>query len=418
MWEVEGSAGTERTAEGRMRILITAWNRAVIGGTEKYLQALVPRLLKRGHAVAMLFEFDAAEDQPMIVESAADRPFWIWEDLRPSRGIWKKIEAWKPDIVYSHRLLSLDLAKMLLERYPSVLFAHDYLGTCISGRKCHTFPQAKPCNRTFGTPCLLLYYPCRCGGLNPLLAWRRYKSEMERKSQLANYQAILVASTHMYCEFEQHGVSASKLHLVPLPIPDPAPESPMRSPSSLPSKILFMGRLMDFKGVDYLIQSVPKASRQLGRRLELTVAGDGPRRQHLEQMATKLNVEVHFTGWIESRRKWDLLREADLLAVPSFWPEPFGLVGPEAGWLGVPAVGYAVGGITDWLIAGQSGELAPGAPPTVQGLADAIERALREPSHHARLSRGAREVSRQFTMEKHLASLEPILRSAGRPPAG
>jgi glycosyltransferase involved in cell wall biosynthesis len=397
-----------------MRILIAAWNAAVIGGAEKYLQALIPSLLRRRHAVAMLYEVHPVSCLPTIVWQ--DGPVWFWEDQRHLPGLWQEIGAWKPDIVYSHRVLSLDLTKALTERYPSVLFAHDYLETCISGRKCHMFPQAKPCHRTFGKPCLALYYSRRCGGLNPLRAWRLYEYAIRRNSQLANYQAILVASTHLYREFEQHGVSSNKLHLVPLPVPDPAPYGPLRTPTCLPSKILFMGRLTDLKGVDYLIQSVLKASRQLGRQLELTIAGDGPQRVQLEHLATKLKVRVHFTGWIESHRKWDVLREADLLTIPSLWPEPFGLVGPEAGWLGIPAVGYAVGGITDWLIAGRSGELAPGDPPTVQGLADAIERALCDPRHHAQLSRGAWELSRQFTMEKHLARLEPILRNAGRAP--
>ena len=106
------------------------------------------------------------------------------------------------------------------------------------------------------------------------------------------------------------------------------------------------------------------------------------------------------------------MRQADLLAVPSLWPEPFGLVGIEAGCFGLPAVGYAVGGIPDWLIPGQTGELAPGDPPTVEGLAEAMARALADPEHHARLSRGAWELSKQFDTPRHLAMLEPILSAA------
>jgi glycosyltransferase involved in cell wall biosynthesis len=389
-----------------MRILIAASNRAVIGGAEKYLQGLIPGLLRRGHALAMLNEFDSVPGQTTVDPPGAGLPVWFWEDLRRSPEHWERIEEWRPDIVYSQGLLSVDLEKLLTERYPTVLYAHVYLGTCISGGKCHSFPQVEPCHRRFGPACLALYYPRRCGGWNPLRAWQLYESQSQRNSQLPDYRAILVASTHMYREFEKHGVSQANLRLVPLPIPDPAPYGVARTGTGLLGKILFMGRL---------IQAVPRAAQQLGRPIELTIAGEGPQSEQLQALARKTSVEVNFTGWLDSRRQWDLLRQVDLLAVPSLWPEPFGLVGPEAGRLGVPSVGYAVGGITDWLIPGESGELAPGNPPTVEGLADAIERALRDPSHYAKLSRGALEMSRQFTLEKHLASLEPVLEAACGP---
>jgi glycosyltransferase involved in cell wall biosynthesis len=126
-------------------------------------------------------------------------------------------------------------------------------------------------------------------------------------------------------------------------------------------------------------------------------------------LAREFQVRAEFTGWLGSAEKLELLRQSDLLAVPSLWPEPFGLVGIEAGCVGLPAVGFAVGGIPDWLIPGYSGELAPADPPTVEGLAEAIVRALSDPTGHAKLSRGAWEVARRFTLASHLAKLEPIL---------
>jgi glycosyltransferase involved in cell wall biosynthesis len=123
-------------------------------------------------------------------------------------------------------------------------------------------------------------------------------------------------------------------------------------------------------------------------------------------------VAATFHGWVDREQRDRILGAADLLAVPSLWPEPFGLVGVEAGRLGLPAVGFAVGGIPDWLIAGKTGELAPGDPPTVAGLADAIVRALRDPVHHAHLRRGAWEHARPFTIASHLDRLEPILAGA------
>jgi glycosyltransferase involved in cell wall biosynthesis len=103
---------------------------------------------------------------------------------------------------------------------------------------------------------------------------------------------------------------------------------------------------------------------------------------------------------------------ADLLAVPSVWPEPFGLVGIEAGCVGLPAVGYATGGIKDWLIPGVSGELAPGRRPNSKDFAAAIVRALSDDTRLQNLRIGAWQTAQGFTPEDHLKRLVNILNMA------
>jgi glycosyltransferase involved in cell wall biosynthesis len=257
--------------------------------------------------------------------------------------------------------------------------------------------------------CLLLNYPRRCGGLHPVHTWWNYRQHSQFHARLGDHQSVLVASTYMHRELARHGVSVDKLHLAPLPTTDVVPDPIPPAPKLLTGNILFVGRLTDLKGVHYLIQAIPKAASKLSRSLRLTIAGDGPERAKLQNLAAGLGVEVEFTGWIHTRQKADLMRESDLLAVPSLWPEPFGLVGIEAGSLGLPAVGYASGGIPDWLVPGETGELAPSDPPTVDGLSDAIVRALASPEHHARLGLGAWKMAQRFTLENHLALLEPLL---------
>jgi glycosyltransferase involved in cell wall biosynthesis len=107
------------------------------------------------------------------------------------------------------------------------------------------------------------------------------------------------------------------------------------------------------------------------------------------------------------------MERADVLAVPSLWPEPFGIVGIEAAAYGLPSVGFATGGIPSWLRPGVSGELAP-VPPTVQGLADALARALRDPKHLDSLRLGAWRVAREFSFERHVNGIEAALGDAAR----
>ena len=172
-----------------------------------------------------------------------------------------------------------------------------------------------------------------------------------------------------------------------------------------------VGRLVGLKGAELLLHAIPKAASNLNRPLRLTIAGTGPEEAHLRDLATDLNQEVQFCGWLNQPQLTALMRESDLLAIPSQWPEPFGLVGLEAGCVGLPAVGYDVGGVRDWLTPGLSGELAPGDPPSIGGLADAIVRALQHSDHNERLRLGAWETSKRFDLSSHLTKLEAVFES-------
>lgn len=123
-------------------------------------------------------------------------------------------------------------------------------------------------------------------------------------------------------------------------------------------------------------------------------------------------------GWVDAAELTTLMRQADVLAVPSTWPEPFGIVGIEAGCVGLPAVGFAVGGILEWLRPGISGELAPAAPPAARGLAAALERALALPEHHQRLREGAWRTARSYTAQSHLEALDDAFSGAVREKRG
>ena len=395
-----------------MKILIATSNRNVVGGIETYLQSLIPALLRRGHQVAMLYDHPAV-GSVTVDPPEAQLPAWNSDRLVRQPELWREVLEWKPDVVYAHGLTSLEADRILQENYPVVNYAHAYWGTCTTGQKCHSFPNPRPCERTFGPTCLLLHYPRRCGGLNPAVAWKLFQFEKARNARLTEYRAILVASRHMYNEYAKHGVDTARLHLVHLPLTAPGSETlpARRNPAG---RLLFVGRLNALKGAGFLLKAIPEAEKKLGRSLTLTLAGDGPELDQLRGLARRTGAAVEFGGWVNTSRKIALMRESDLLVVPSVWPEPFGMVGIEAGSHGLPAAGFAVGGIPDWLIPGRTGELAPGDPPTVQGLADAIVRALGNPDHYFNLCQGAWELSRQFSMEQHIAHLERILADCTR----
>jgi glycosyltransferase involved in cell wall biosynthesis len=392
-----------------MRVLIATSHRNMVGGAEKYLQAVIPALLRRGYSIGLLHQYPVRPGIESVDTHDQGLAGWCSAELGHQATL-RSLAKWAPDVVYSQGLEDTQLEDALASRYPAVLYSHTYVGTCVSGRKCHSFPQIRPCGRTLGPECLVLYYPRRCGGLHPGTMWRMFRQQSQSRAGFAQYRAMLVASSHMRREYEQHG--APRVHLLPLPITGGMPNTAAPSPRVPQGRLLFLGRLVDVKGACHLIRAVPQAAQSLGRTLTVTLAGDGPERANVQRLATQLNVNVVFSGWLEGQQKLELIRQADLLAVPSLWPEPFGLVGIEAGTFGVPAAGYAVGGIPDWLIPGESGELAPGDPTTVAGLADAIVRALADPVHYNKLRYGAWAKSKQFSLDNHMDALEKVLAAA------
>jgi glycosyltransferase involved in cell wall biosynthesis len=303
----------------------------------------------------------------------------------------------------------LEVDEALLRDGPVVKMMHGYFGTCVSGQKAFLAPRPAACARICGPACLLLYAPRRCGGLRPLVAVSSYRWASRQRSLFSRYRSLVVASTHMRDEYLAHGVPPDRVHAIPLfaTAPSrPAAEGP-------PVDVLFLGRMTNLKGPAILLDAVQEASKILRRRVSLVMAGDGPLRGALQNAATKMpNVDAAFPGWVDAGARAALFARSALLAVPSVWPEPFGLVGLEAAAFGVPAVAFDVGGIREWLTDGSNGLLVAAADSGALG--GAIASLLRDPAEHARLAAGARAVSARLTPERHLTRLEAVLDRARR----
>jgi glycosyltransferase involved in cell wall biosynthesis len=172
------------------------------------------------------------------------------------------------------------------------------------------------------------------------------------------------------------------------------------------------------KGADLLMDALAHAAGLLGRELRAVIAGEGPERRELEARATALReagrLSVELPGWIDADARDALLARTRVLAVPSRWPEPFGLVGLEAGRFGVPAVAFDVGGIRTWLTADGNGVLVAPADGAA-GFGAALASVLRDASARERLGAGARAAADRFSAAAHVTELERLL-SACRSP--
>jgi glycosyltransferase involved in cell wall biosynthesis len=320
------------------------------------------------------------------------------------------MRRWAPDLLYSHGLEDARLESQVLDVAPAVFFAHSYYGTCISGAKTWQFPVVRPCTRHFGPPCLLHFYPHRCGGLNPVTMVRDYGRQATRLGLLRRYAAVVTHSRHMRDEYLRHQLS--RVEALTFPVTATGSGVGNRPPSESLA-LAFVGRMDRLKGGDLLLEALPVVRRTLNRPLHVVFAGDGPELNAWRSEAARLvkgdpGLGIQFPGWLTRAGIDDLLDHSDLLVLPSVWPEPFGLVGLEAGLRGVPTAAFATGGIPDWLTDGVNGFTAAGERPAPAGLAGAIVRCLRDPEIHGRLRKGAAQVAQRFTMATHLRELLPV----------
>lgn len=389
-----------------MRILIAHEAPAGGGGVETYLEALMPALAVRGHQLAFLHHNSRAQQGPTRLDDPEFESASVADD-----GLDAAIahmREWRPDVCFSHNMGPLEVEERLASTWPTVKMMHGYFGTCIGGQKAHTFPGVVPCSRQFGAPCLALYLPRRCGQLRPLQMFTEYAWAKRQRALLKTYSHVVVASAHMSREYSRHGVSADRLTVAPL-FPTAGDVASMR-PVPERTSILFMGRMTKIKGGAALVAAVAEAARLTGTRMRLVFAGDGPEQPHLRALARDLPIEVSFPGWLTGAARVAAFRAATLVAVPSLWPEPFGLVGLEAAAHGVPAVAFDAGGIGEWLRDNEGGRLVRERDP--RGLGRAIAEICSDRYELIRLGEGAQRAARMFTRDSHIAVLERVFARA------
>ncbi len=106
--------------------------------------------------------------------------------------------------------------------------------------------------------------------------------------------------------------------------------------------IVFVGRLVSDKGVDVLLRAL-SLLRQT--QANLTIVGTGPEDESLRRFARELHLDVTFAGAKSGTDLAETLNRHRLMAIPSRWPEPFGVVALEGIACGCVPVGSEQGGL-------------------------------------------------------------------------
>ena len=345
------------------------------GGQNAHVAELAAALTAAGHEVRVYTRRDSGDLPDVVpvngfdvVHVPAGPPVPLPKDeLLPFMGdfaAWMTVEwtsIWRPDVAHAH-------------------FWMSGLAAMTAGRACEV-----PVVQTFHA---LGSVKRRHQGAADTSPPRRIAFERQLGRAV---DRVVVQCRDEIRELVMLGVPRSQMVLIPSGVNTGRfhPDGPAQ-PRGAEPRILTVGRLVERKGFEDVIRAlavVPQA--------ELVVVGgapDGhdPYADRLREVAGQCGVagRVRLAGAVPARDMPRWYRSADVLAAAP-WYEPFGLTPLEAMACGVPVVATAVGGLTDTVLDGVTGDLVPARDP--RALGEALRRLLADEMRRHSYAAAARD---------------------------
>jgi glycosyltransferase involved in cell wall biosynthesis len=384
------------------------------GGVERYVAALLG-----GDTPGMEHFVVTHAAGPCPIAGRWPSASWPWLSAEvPPLPLATRAEA-EDDVALFHGLPSREAWRRISGRgMASAVFCHDHEWWCPSAARYYA-RTSRICTITASTTsCALRYHALGCGSLRPTRTVEGFRRAAWGRSLLGTADAVFVASAFMLAEAVRHGAPAARSHLVPLPVAwhsDPSdadctsagttdPDSDRRSPPI----VLCASRLTPLKGIDELLRAF--AAMRVPAKLVLAGAGNAAARLRRLTETHPARDRIIFAGHLDTDALRAAFARAAVVAVPSLWPEPFGLVGIEALAAGRPVVASGTGGMADWALKRLGVQTArPGDP---AAFAAALDRSLSEPVWAERARRvGAPWVAERHGMAAHVRAMASALAS-------
>ncbi|MFH1905667.1 MAG: glycosyltransferase [bacterium] len=156
--------------------------------------------------------------------------------------------------------------------------------------------------------------------------------------------------------------------------------------------VLFVGRLLEIKGVRLLVE----ASRKLEKNIYISIVGDGPLEDELRTEA-ECNNRLIFEGKVNNKDLNIYYNAADIVIVPSIYEEGYGRIILEALSCGTTVIASKRGGIMEAL----TQKVGILIKPTVENIVNSIDEVYQNEEKRAALSSCAREYALKNFNEKN-----------------
>ncbi len=379
-----------------MRVLLVTDSAEPVGGVERIVFDERAALTARGHEVELLaiasVESGGAPVEWLAGPKSPTRTRRLLTQLHnPGAGrlIDRALGTFEPHLIHFHALNDLSASVLSAARaVPAVLTLHDY--ALFYPLLHRVLPDEPFCN--VGT------FPCCFGH-----AHARYIFELVRthrhRARLADLQAVIAPSRYVLRVAQAMGVGNAVLCPNGIIVSGEVQEPRQRHP-----EILYAGRLEHEKGVLALAEAFEIVADSLPSA-RLVFAGIGTAQGSLAAFAasSRHHSRIELLGRVTHDELARRQASCRILAMPSLWPEPFGLSGLEAMAYGTPVVGSGRGGMSDWLKAGDNGLIAD--PLDTPAFAAALARLAVDNALFARCSEAARLTAVPYGVDAHVDAL-------------
>ncbi len=364
------------------------------GGVGAHIEASAAALTQRGVRVSVVAARIESDERIPGVE--------VHHSPKLFKSEFSMEERFGESLASSHSVIHLNqidepgVVEFLQRLSPVLISAHGYLA-CTSG--VHYFRPGQECRRAHGPGCIA-HLPRCAHTRDPRKLPASYRQAGLALQALR--QADLAVSYSSAVDRHLEINSVTRRRLVPYCPTVNAKSATLQGPRR---RVVCAGRVVTPKGVSTLIRAAQLVDA------DFIVCGDGWQLPAMRKLAIKLGLRerVTFTGWLDPDALAQELANASVVVIPSWWPEPFGLVGIEAFAAGRPVVASDTGGIGDWLDDGVSGLMVPAGDEAA--LARALDELLDDPERQDAMGAAGRAAtSARFSVEHHV---EAILEAYG-----
>ncbi|MBD3178865.1 MAG: glycosyltransferase [Candidatus Latescibacteria bacterium] len=391
------------------------------GGDSVYMFNLSGLLREKGHQVAHF-----SMNHPQNIESeyegyfTSELDFPALLDRRSLSAGWKVltrsiynreardrmlslIDDFKPDIAHFHNIhdhLTTSILDPLSQRgVPVVWTLHDYRPVCpnsnfLSGNQiCERCLPGKFYN--------IFLHRCKKQSVAASLVAMLASYSDRMRGVYGRVRRFIAPSGFMKSKLSEGGIESERISV----LPNFMDTGDYGVSDREGDYIIYFGRLSFEKGVDTLLRAFRGVES-----VRLVVAGEGPERKNLQELAAELNLaSVEFAGFIKQPELRELVAESRFVILPSRWYEnlPFSVM--ESMALGKAVVASEIGGIPEMVEDGVNGLLFP---PEDQGrLREALQKLLAEPGTRKDMGRlGRKKAERLYSSEVHYQGIIDIYR--------
>ena len=330
-----------------MKILMLTWEYPprIVGGIARVVHDLSKRLIKDGHEVTVITYKEG--NVPYFEDDKGVKVYRVDNYMiNPNNFI---------DWIMQMNFNLLAKANEIIDKEGKfdVIHAHDWLVAY----------AAKSLKNAYDIPIVATIHATEAGrnsGIHD--ETQRYINDTE---WMLTYEAneVIVNSNYMKCELQRNfGLPFEKINVIPNGVNltmysgiEKDYDFRRNYASDNEKIILYAGRLVYEKGVQYLIGAMPKILQNYNDA-KLVIAGKGGMIDELKSQVDFLGLgnKVYFTGYMDHKSLCKLYRCADISVFPSTY-EPFGIVALEGMLAGNPIVVSDIGGLNEIVEHGVNG---------------------------------------------------------------